>query len=131
LPGQSLSASASVAVCKTPQLWRFIAELFDNYLLACWVLFGGVTLEALAWRDDCVPHRLRSALLRITTSEGCKYKAAVRGSRARFRGCSLCSKHARVAAMPGGLPAPRSTNMPRQRSEGAISFAPASHQANP
>ncbi|KAI8472247.1 MAG: hypothetical protein J3K34DRAFT_519870 [Monoraphidium minutum] len=56
------------------QAWRSAAELFDNYLLACFVLFSGVSLETLAWQDDCLPHRLRSSLLRIMTAEGCKYK---------------------------------------------------------
>lgn len=59
-------------------LWGGIAELFDNYLLACYVLFSGVNLQTLVWQDDCLPHRLRSALLRITTSSNCKYKAEVR-----------------------------------------------------
>jgi len=63
------------------QLWGGIAELFDNYLLACFVLFSGVTLQSLVWQDDCLPNRLRSALLRITTQSNCKYKAEVgRGS---------------------------------------------------
>lgn len=31
------------------QLWRHAQELFDSYLLACFILFSGVTLEALAW----------------------------------------------------------------------------------
>lgn len=63
------------------QLWAGIAELFDNYLLACFVLFSGVTLQSLVWQDDCLPNRLRSALLRITTQSNCKYKAEVgRGS---------------------------------------------------
>lgn len=59
-------------------LWGGIVELFDNYLLACFVLFSGVSLQTLVWQDDCLPHRLRSALLRITTSNSCKYKAEVR-----------------------------------------------------
>lgn len=67
-------------------LWAGIAELFDNYLLACFVLFSGVSLQTLVWQDDCLPHRLRSALLRITTSSNCKYKAEVRGS----SGCRSC-----------------------------------------
>lgn len=59
-------------------LWGAIAELFDNFFLACFILFSGVSLEALVWQEDLLPHRLRSALLRITTSKGCKYKAQVR-----------------------------------------------------
>jgi hypothetical protein len=59
-------------------LWDGIAELFDNYMLACFVLFSGVSLQKLVWQDDCLPNRLRSALLRITTSNNCKYKAEVR-----------------------------------------------------
>lgn len=58
-------------------LWGGIAELFDNYLLACFVLFSGVSLQTLVWQEDCLPHRLRSALLRITASSTCKYKAEV------------------------------------------------------
>jgi hypothetical protein len=66
-------------------LWGGMAELFDNYLLACFVLFSGVSLQTLVWQDDCLPNRLRSALLRITTSNNCKYKAEVRPCR---RACS-------------------------------------------
>jgi hypothetical protein len=59
------------------QLWGGITELFDNYLLACFILFSGVSLQTLVWQDDCLPNRLRTALLRITTSSGCKYKEEV------------------------------------------------------
>jgi hypothetical protein len=59
------------------QLWAGAAELLDNYLLACFVLFSDVSLQTLVWQDDCLPNRLRSALLRITTSKNCKYKAEV------------------------------------------------------
>lgn len=58
-------------------LWGGMTELFDNYMLACFVLFSGVSLQTLVWHDDCLPNRLRSALLRITTSSNCKYKAEV------------------------------------------------------
>lgn len=58
-------------------LWAAVAELFDNFFLACFILFSGVSLEALVWQEDLLPHRLRSALLRITTSKGCKYRAQV------------------------------------------------------
>jgi hypothetical protein len=58
-------------------LWAAMSELFDNFLLACFILFSGVSLEALVWQEDQLPHRLRTALLRITTSPGCKYKAQV------------------------------------------------------
>jgi hypothetical protein len=60
-----------------PALWGAMAELFDNFLLACFILFGSTSLQDLAWRDGCLPTRLRNALLRITTSAGCKYKAEV------------------------------------------------------
>lgn len=65
------------------QLWDHTTELFDNYLLACFILFSGVGLEALVWQEDLLPHRLRSALLRITTREGCKYKPLVGGTGVR------------------------------------------------
>jgi hypothetical protein len=65
-----------------PALWVGMAELFDNFLLACFILFGGISLETLVWHNGCLPTRLRNALLRITTSSGCKYRAEVRGKRA-------------------------------------------------
>eukprot|EP00879_Flechtneria_rotunda_P021620 GHRR01022787.1.p1 GENE.GHRR01022787.1~~GHRR01022787.1.p1 ORF type:complete len:702 (+),score=314.72 GHRR01022787.1:254-2107(+) len=58
-------------------LWASAADLFDNFLLACFILFSGITLETLVWQEDSLPHRLRSALLRITTTPGCKYKAQI------------------------------------------------------
>lgn len=33
-----------------PQVWSHTCELFDNYLLACFVLFSGVSLETLVWQ---------------------------------------------------------------------------------
>jgi len=36
-------------------------------------------------QDDCLPHRLRAALLRIMTSDGCKYKGAVGATRCSGR----------------------------------------------
>jgi hypothetical protein len=73
----SLAAMMPVLPASQPALWAAVAELFDNFLLACFILFSDVSLEALVWQDDLLPHRLRSALLRITTSPGCKYKAQV------------------------------------------------------
>jgi hypothetical protein len=32
------------------QVWRHACELFDNYLLACFVIFSGISLEALVWQ---------------------------------------------------------------------------------
>jgi hypothetical protein len=44
------------------QAWRHACELFDNYLLACFVLFSGVTLEMLAWQVRAGAAALRCAL---------------------------------------------------------------------
>jgi hypothetical protein len=44
---------------KQQQLWAHTQELFDNYLLACFILFSGVSLETLVWQEECLPHRLR------------------------------------------------------------------------
>ncbi|WIA16239.1 hypothetical protein OEZ85_012950 [Tetradesmus obliquus] len=76
----NLAALMPVLPASHPALWAAVSELFDNFLLACFILFSDVNLEALVWQDDLLPHRLRSALLRITTSPGCKYKAQVRAS---------------------------------------------------
>jgi hypothetical protein len=76
----------SVLPTQQQLLWGGIAELFDNYLLACFVLFSGVSLQTLVWQEDCLLHRLRTALLRITTSSSCKYKAEVRRRAARVVG---------------------------------------------
>lgn len=76
----NLAALMPVLPASQPALWAAVSELFDNFLLACFILFSDVNLEALVWQDDLLPHRLRSALLRITTSPGCKYKAQVRAS---------------------------------------------------
>lgn len=51
-----VSLLAPLAPARTA-LWLHFTELFDSYVLAVFVLFGGVTLETLAWEEDCLPHR--------------------------------------------------------------------------
>ncbi|MEW5316011.1 MAG: hypothetical protein WDW38_007404 [Sanguina aurantia] len=58
-------------------LWACLCEVFDTYLVAAFIVFGGVTLEELVWRDDQVPGRLKATLVRILTVEGAKYKTLV------------------------------------------------------
>ncbi|KAF8057730.1 CPK24 [Scenedesmus sp. PABB004] len=86
-----------------PALWGGVAELFDNLLLACFVLFGGVSLEALVWTDDALPHRLRSALLRVAAAPGCKYRAqASVWVRVRARAVAPAAAPCHPLAAPGG-----------------------------
>lgn len=80
----SLAALMPLLPASQAALWAAVAELFDNFLLACFILFSGVSLEALVWQDDLLPLRLRSALLGITTSPGCKYKMQVGNSPASW-----------------------------------------------
>lgn len=74
---RSYAALMSPLAGHKTELWHRTCKLFDNYLLACFILFSGVDLESFVWQDDLLPHRLKSALMRIMTTDGCKYKAQV------------------------------------------------------
>ncbi len=42
-------------------------QVFDTYMLSCFFLFSGISLEALVWHDGIIPLRLQSCVMRILT----------------------------------------------------------------
>ena len=50
-------------------IFHAITDLFDAYLLATFLMFSGITLEQLVWKEDAITLRLRSTLLRILMAD--------------------------------------------------------------
>ena len=59
---------------RSSSLFWAMCEVFDSYLLWCFILFSGVTLETLVFKDDILPTRLKNNLMRILLSPNSKYK---------------------------------------------------------
>jgi hypothetical protein len=50
-------------------IFHGITDLFDAYLLATFLMFSGISLEQLVWKEDVITLRLRSTLLRILMAD--------------------------------------------------------------
>ena len=82
--GNSLIEYSVSILCRPLQsradyIFRGLCELFDAYLLSCFLVFSTVSFEELVCNQGAVSQKLRSVLLKILTEGvGCNYKAQVK-----------------------------------------------------